>query len=154
MDHIFLRFTESRTQGEIPSQLGFHPSHQLFRIERFAHIVVRPHGKSQDLITVLCFCRQYYNRYILTFPYLHHRGQAIETRHHHINDQQMDRVARQHIQCFQTIIGLKGFITFQLQQFADCPDDLPVVIYHQYTLFIHHRTPFLFSQLFYQRSLT
>ena len=73
----------------ISADLGFHTGQKLKWIERLRHIVIRTEIQSEHLVRILRLRRQHNDRNTARLTYLHHRMDAIQLRHHHIQQNQM-----------------------------------------------------------------
>ena len=76
-------------QSHIPVQLGPDPGQQLHRVKGLGNIVVGSHIQPQHLVRVLGLGRQQDHRQIVALPQPGHGGDAVHSRHHHVQQHQV-----------------------------------------------------------------
>ena len=97
----------------ITPQLAAHPRQNLQRVKGLGHIIVRTHVQAQHLVGIFAFGRQQDDRQIVLLAQLCQRGDAVQLRHHHIQQQQVDLLPRQNVQRLPSVGGFKGGIALR-----------------------------------------
>ena len=119
-------------QCRIAAQLALHPGDHLQGIEGLCNVVVRPDVKSQDLVCILALGGKQDNGHIAPLPQLGRGPDAIQLRHHHVHQDQMDLVFLRRLDSLPAVICRDGAVPFAGQVDIQCGDDVPVIVTNQY----------------------
>ena len=103
-NHMIALLRMDVPQAGITPQLGAHARDQFHGVERLRHIIVRAHGQPQNFIGIFTFGREHDDGQVALFTNLHDGGQSIHFGHHHVDDNQTDRLAHHHVQRFQAVV--------------------------------------------------
>ena len=129
LEHIFLGLHAA--QLGIAPQLRFDSRNEFQGVEGLCHIIICADVQAHDLVGVFAFGRQHDHRDVLCFPDLQRGPDAIQPWHHHIHNDQLDRMLLQHFQGLLPIIGFIDLIAFVFQIDLNGIYDLLFIVAHK-----------------------
>ena len=115
-------------QGGVPPELRLDPGQDLDGVEGLGDIVVRPDVETQHLVGVLALGGEQDDGDICALPQLGGGPDAVQARHHHVHEDQVDVVLLHQLQGLQTVVGVVGLVALAGEVDVQGGDDIPVVV--------------------------
>ena len=118
----------------IAAELALDARHEFQGVEGLGEIVVRTDIQAQNLIIVFGFGRENDNRDGALLSNLSGGPDAVQSRHHDIDNQEIDRRLLHNFQRLRAVVGGKNFKALAGEVDADCLDDFVVIVTNQNSL--------------------
>ena len=118
-------------QGGVPPQLALHPGQHLNGIERLGDIVVRADVQPQHLVRILTLGGEQDDGDIPLLPELGGGPDAVQLRHHHVHEDQVNVPAAHGGYRLLPIIGLHRLVALTGQIDFQRRNNVPVVVTDQ-----------------------
>ena len=119
--------------GAHPVHNGVYPHHQLFGGEGFDHVVVHPQLEAVDAVVLLPPGGEHEHRGLAHLADLRHGGEAVQLRHHHVHDDQVESfgVFPTELHGLHAVLRLGDRVALEFRVLADEHADFGLVVYHQ-----------------------
>ena len=113
----------------VPPKLAPHPGDELLGVVGLGDIVVGPHGKAQDFVRVLALGGEDDHRQVPPLPDAEQGAEAVQPRHHHVDEDQLHGGVQAFIHGLETVVGPADRIALPLQGDGDGVHDFRVVVH-------------------------
>src|SRR5699024_6489224 len=100
-------------------------------IEGLCDVVVSADIQPKDFVTVLTFCCQQNDGYVVLFSQFRCGGNVVHLWHHHVHEHQMDVVVGKHVQSFFSRKCREDFIIFRRKVNGQCGHNVLFVVTNQ-----------------------
>jgi hypothetical protein len=117
-----------RAVAPLMAQHRVDPRQQLARIERLGQVVVRSHFQSENAIDVLAARGEHDDRYLRFRAHLAAQAEAVFTRQHHVEDEQIDAMVGHRPDHFAPVDRHRDVAAVAAQVFRDQRPRLAVVV--------------------------
>ena len=118
-------------QAGVAPELALDPCDDLDGIEGLGDVVVRPDVQPQDFVAVLALGGEQDDGHVAALPQLGRGADAVQAGHHHVQQDQIHRLALRQAQALQPVVGLHGGIALAGQVDVQGRDDVLVVVADQ-----------------------